>query len=81
MPKFSKDQMEQLKKDFQVIVDKNFDVGMDSISPLMKQMVEEQSKEDDLSTSGYWVRAQQMIKEYDLLGSINLVSNFMKRDL
>lgn len=79
MSKFSKEQMEQLKKDFQVIVDKKFDVGMDAITPLMKQMVEEESKEEDLSTSGYWVRAQHMIKEYDLLNSINIVANFGKR--
>jgi len=62
--KFSQEQIEQLKKDYQKIEDKNFDVGMDSITPLMQRMVHEYFGEYDWSTCGYWMNAKKIIQSH-----------------
>ena len=78
----SNEKMEQLKKDYQIIVDKNHNVGEESITPLMKEVVAQVYGEDDLSTSGYWVRVAEIIKQNNnqsLLNSIHLVSGLVNK--
>lgn len=42
------------------IEDKNYDIG--DVSDLMKRLVIEEFGDEDWSTSGYWIRAKQIIQ-------------------
>lgn len=57
----NKEELILVQKELVDIKSKNYDIS--DVSLLMKKLVNEEYGDEDWSTSGYWVRADQYFKE------------------
>lgn len=60
---FTQEELNKLQSEYTNIVAKDYNIDNLDISPLMKKMVHQEYGEDDWSNSGYWVRAEAILKK------------------
>jgi hypothetical protein len=61
----TKEQIEEMSQELDRFQAKKFDIGIHDISDNMKNIVNKVYGDQDWSCSGYWVRAQTIVKEYN----------------